>query len=108
MNKIFSSILVGAASMMLFTGCLEEFEPEASFVTAEQAASAPGSYNNFVGGLTTSLTGSWTFGGPSDPNGQRPWDFGYTTFYIMRDVSGQDLVTEYDGSWYSGMVSDAT
>ncbi len=101
MNKIFSSILVGAASMMLFTGCLEEFEPEASFVTAEQAASAPGSYNNFVGGLTTSLTGSWTFGGPSDPNGQRPWDFGYTTFYIMRDVSGQDLVTEYDGSWYS-------
>ena len=61
MNKIFSSILVGAASMMLFTGCLEEFEPEASFVTGDQAANAPGSYDTFVGGLTSSLSGSFLY-----------------------------------------------
>ncbi|MBD5267459.1 MAG: RagB/SusD family nutrient uptake outer membrane protein [Bacteroides sp.] len=97
MNKIFSSILVGAASMMLFTGCLEEFQPEASFVTGEQAANAPGSYETFVGGLTSSTTGKFLY----SPSNEYPWDFGYTTFYLMRDVQGQDLVLEYDGSWYS-------
>lgn len=97
MNKIFSSILVGAASMMLFTGCLEEFEPEASFVTGDQAANAPGSYDTFVGGLTSSLSGSFLY----SSSNEYPWDFGYSTFYLMRDVQGQDLVLEYDGSWYS-------
>ena len=82
MNKIFSSILVGAASMMLFTGCLEEFEPEASFVTGDQAANAPGSYDTFVGGLTSSLSGSFLY----SSSNEYPWDFGYSTFYLMRDV----------------------
>lgn len=95
MNKIFSSILVGAASMVLFTGCLEEFEPEASFVSNEQAANAPGSYDNFVSGITTALSGSFYF------NNTRPYDFGYTSLYLQRDLCGQDVVIQYDGSWYS-------
>lgn len=97
MNKILSSILAGAVSMALFTGCLEEFEPEASFVSAEQAANAPGSYDNFVGGITSSLSGSFLY----SPSNEYPWDFGYSSFYIMRDVAGQDILSEYDGSWYS-------
>ena len=78
------------------TGCIEEYEPQSTTVTIDQAANAPGSFNNFVNALTSSLGGKFTYSG-SD---QSPWDFGYTSFYLQRDVMGQDIALANDGSWY--------
>ena len=79
------------------TGCIEEYEPQSSTVTIDQAANAPGAFENFVNTLTSSLGGQFTYSGSN----QYPWDFGYTSFYLQRDVMGQDIALANDGSWYS-------
>lgn len=94
--KAFISLLVLAS---FSTGCIKEIDPQTSTVTVSQAASAPGAYNNFVDAITSSLTGSFTYNGNSSTT---PWDFGYPSFYLMRDVMGNDIVCETSGSeWYT-------
>ncbi len=100
MNTIFKKgyIYVAAFVLALSTnGCIKEIDPQTSTVTVDQAGNAPGAFDNFVSAIITNMTSSYSFG-PSS----YPWDYGYPTFFIMRDVMGQDIATENDGhEWYS-------
>lgn len=99
MKNIFKYILTVASIAALATSCLKETLPQTSTVTTSQAAAAPGSYENFVSAITSSLAGQFTYAGNSDT---RPYDFGYPSFFLMRDVMGQDMVCETGGSeWYT-------
>ena len=88
---------VAVLAIPSLTCCIEEYEPQKSFVTIDQAADAPGSFDNFVKSLTSSLGGEFTYSGSS----QYPFDFGYTSFFLQRDVMGQDIALANDGSWFS-------
>ena len=80
------------------TSCIKEIDPQTSYVTADQAASAPGSFDSFVSSITSSLNGQFTYGGSS----HYPWDFGYPSFFLQRDVMGMDIAAESSGSeWYT-------
>ncbi len=93
--KIFS---IAAAGVVLMTGCIKEIDPQTSTVTAQQAGDAPGSYNNFVSAITKSLAGSFSYGGNSDTY---VFDFGYPSFFLQRDVMGNDIAVEADGNeWF--------
>ena len=95
--KIFSVATVGLALTTL-TGCIKEIDPQSSTVTAGQAAEAPGSFNNFVATITSSLNGAFTYSGSN----QYPYDYGYPSFFLQRDVMGHDIVCESGGSeWYT-------
>ena len=99
MKNIYKAILALAVIASLSTGCIKEIYPQSSTVTVSQAAAAPGAFNNFVDAITSSLTGSFTYNGNSSTT---PWDFGYPSFYLMRDVMGNDIVCETSGSeWYT-------
>lgn len=102
MKKILISFLTVAFGLSVVTSCIEEVDPQSSTVTKDQAANAPGSYDNFVSGLTSSLVGKFKFGSDT------PFDFGYPTFYQMRDVMGQDIVPSWDGHWYQSWYTSGT
>lgn len=98
MKNIARIFFITAAGAMLLSGCIKEIDPQSSSVTADQAGSAPGSFDNFVSAITSSLAGSFTYSGSS----YTPYDFGYPSFFLMRDVMGQDIVIEDHGSeWYT-------
>lgn len=101
MLKIFSAAV---AVFVLATGCIQEIDPQTSTVTDEQAANAPGSFDNFVNAIESQLCGKQIYGGSSN----YPWDYGYPTFYLMSDVMGQDLVGEDSNDWYSTWYSCGT
>lgn len=85
--------------------CIKEIDPQSSTVTKDQAANAPGAFDNFVSSLTSSLNGEFTYSGSS----QYPWDFGYPSFFLQRDVMGQDIAVETSGSeWYTTWYSCGT
>ena len=85
--------------------CIKEIDPESGTVTQEQAANAPGAFDNFVATLTSSLNGDFTYSGSS----QYPWDFGYPSFFLQRDVMGNDMAIETAGSeWYTTWYSCGT
>ena len=110
MKKIFTYFMVIACSLALAASCIQESNPSAIigsgddilggsvFVSGEQALEAPGSFDNFVDAITNSLCGSFVF----NPQQTYPWDYGYPSFYLVRDVMGQDIVLPTSGSeWYS-------
>lgn len=85
--------------------CIKEIDPQSSTVTKNQAANAPGAFDNFVSSLTSSLNGEFTYSGSS----HYPWDFGYPSFFLQRDVMGQDIAVETSGSeWYTTWYSCGT
>lgn len=85
--------------------CIKEIDPQSSTVTKNQAANAPGAFDNFVSSLTSSLNGEFTYSGSS----HYPWDFGYPSFFLQRDVMGQDIAVETSGSeWYNTWYSCGT
>lgn len=98
MKKYIVSLAIATFTLSSFTGCMEEYEPEGygNYVTTDQAAQAPGAFDNFANNITSSLSGRFTYSG-SD---MYPWDFGYTSFFLQRDVMGQDIALANDGSWY--------
>lgn len=89
--------ITGISALILPTSCIQEFEPQGDSVSSDQAANAPGSYDNFVSSLTSAISGKFTFSGS---NYQQPNDFGYTGFYLIRDVMGQDMVA-VNNNWFS-------
>ena len=95
MKKILIPFLTVAFGLTLATSCIEEIDPQSSTITKDQAANAPGSYDNFVSGITSSLAGTFQFGAGADK--RYPYDYGYPSFYQMRDVMGQDLVPSFSG-----------
>lgn len=98
MKKYIVSLAIATFTLSSLTGCIEEYEPEGydNYVTTDQASQAPGAFDNFVNNITSSLSGQFTYSGRD----MRPWDFGYTSFFLQRDVMGQDIALANDGSWY--------
>ena len=66
------------SAMTLMTSCIEETFPQSSYVTSEQAAVAPGAYDNFVDAITSTLCGQFVYAGSDN----RPYDIGLPSFYI--------------------------
>lgn len=111
MKKIFSTFLVAALGVSALTSCLEEVTPQGysndrTLASRQQANDAPGAFSNFVANLTANLNGSFTYGGT---NSLYVWDFGYPTFFLTRDVEGQDVIAagsnNHYSSWYSGITA---
>lgn len=104
MKKLYI-LTAGAAMLLLPTSCIQEFEPQGSTVTETQVAAAPGSYDSFVSGLSSSVAGQFTF----DIDGyQYPNDFGYPSEMLMRDVTGQDVVAGVTNNWFSFWYESST
>lgn len=98
MKNIVKLFSIATAGLILMTGCIKEIDPQSSTVTAGQAGNAPGSFDNFVTAITNSLAGSFTYSGSN----QYPYDYGYPSFFLQRDVMGQDIAVEDTGSeWYT-------
>ncbi len=96
MNKIYKVAAVAAVVLTGFSSCIEEVTPQTGYVTEEQAAKAPNSFESFVAGLTNGLCGSFVY----SPLNEYPWDYGYPSFFLTRDVMGQDIALDNDGDWY--------
>lgn len=95
MKNIIKFIAVGVASMTLATSCIDEIQPQSTTITAEQAANAPGAYNNFVSAITSSLCGT-----PQYYSTSYVWDYGYPSFFLMRDMMGNDIAMGAGNNWY--------
>lgn len=98
--KLIATLLIGASA--LSTGCLQETFPQQGTVTVDQAGEAPNSFNNFVTACTSTLAGEFLYSGTD----YSPYDFGYTSFFLQRDVMGQDVVcedtdSEHYTTWYT-------
>ena len=104
MKKIFSTIMAAALMSATFTGCIEEIDPQTNTVTEQQAKDAPGAFDNFVQNLTANLTGQFTYSG-SD---HYVFDFGYPSFFLIRDVMGQDIVPVGTNNWFDTWYQDFT
>ena len=97
MKKIFLSIVSAALAMPFFTSCIQEIDPQTSYVTEKQASETPGFYESSVASLISNLNGQFTYSGSSN----HPYDFGYPPFFLQRDALGQDMVTAGTNNWYS-------
>ena len=104
MKKIFSIMMAAALMSMTFTGCIEEIDPQTSTVTEQQAKDAPGAFDNFVQNLTGNLSGQFIYGGDS----HYVFDFGYPSFFLIRDVMGQDIVPVGTNNWFDTWYQDFT
>lgn len=99
MKKIYLFGLATAMGLTALTGCIEEIDPQSSTVTFNQAAGAPGAFDNFVDNVTGNLVGNFIY--RDSRNGEDyVWDFGYPSFYLSRDVMGQDIVPVGTSNWY--------
>ena len=83
--------------MSLLTSCIEVIDPQTSTVTEEQAAQATKFYSSSVDGLTSTLVGQFTYSGSDN----HPYDFGYPSFFLERDVMGMDMVPAGTNNWFS-------
>lgn len=97
MKKIFLALATVALAMPLLTSCIEEIDPQTSSVTEAQASRATSFYASSVDGLTASLTGQFTYSGSDNS----PYDFGYPSFFLQRDVMGQDMIPAGTNNWFS-------
>jgi len=97
MKKIFSAIILAAIGTSMLTGCIEEVEPLGGEATLDQVAEAPNAFDNMVSGLTTGLSGKRDY---SPGNNQNVWDYGYTSFFLTRDVEGQDVIATGSNNHY--------
>ena len=104
MKKILMYISAAALTMGVTSSCIQEFDPQSSTVTANQAANAPGSFQNFVDACTATLGGQFLY----SPANTYPYDFGFSAFFIQRDVMGQDMVINSDASWYQTWYCSGT
>lgn len=94
MNKILTTI-AAVGLIVTLPSCIEEFDPQGGSVTANQAANAPGAYDNFVNAITANISGKFVF-----PSSRQANDFGYTSMYLRRDVMGNDMVA-IGNNWFS-------
>ena len=98
MKRFLVNVAAGMLVLTTLNSCLEEIDPQQAIVTEEQAGNAPGAFDNYVDALTSSLVGDFTYSGSN----QYPYDFGYPSFFLQRDVMGQDMALEDSGSeWYT-------
>lgn len=98
MKKYIYSFAAAALALSSLTSCLDEVDPMgySGYVTTDQASKAPGAFDNFVNSISSSMSGQFTYSGKE----MSPYDYGYTSFFLQRDVMGQDVVLANDGCWY--------
>lgn len=101
MKKIFSAFIATALGASALTSCIEEVDPQgysnsSTIVSFDQASNAPGSFEKFVGNLTGNLCGQFV----AAPSDTRVYDYGYPTFFLTRDVEGQDIIPVGTNNWY--------
>ncbi len=89
-HALASLLLLGSA-----TSCIEEIDPQQAYATEEQVSSAPNAFDNAVAATYSTLTGEFLYSASS----MYPFDFGITSFMLIRDVMGQDIASRAD--WYS-------
>lgn len=101
MNKI--TLYIGAVALaVLPTSCIQEFSAQQNgYITTDQAANAPGAYDNFVSAIMDNNNGQFLFGSADHYAN----DFGYSSFMLERDVMGNDMVPwggshNWFTSWY--------
>ncbi|WP_455103323.1 RagB/SusD family nutrient uptake outer membrane protein [Phocaeicola abscessus] len=111
MKKILSILLAVVLVGIFTTSCIEQYDPEGYrtdsdkvLITINQASNAPGSYDNFVSATTSTLCGQFTYSGSK----HYPHDFGYPSFFLQRDVMGQDIVANGNNNWYGTWYSCGT
>lgn len=105
MKKIFSTMMAAALMSMTFTGCIEEIDPQTNTVTEQQAKDAPGAFDNFVANLTGNLAGQFIY---ANDGSHYVFDFGYPSFFLIRDVMGQDIVPVGTNNWFDTWYQDFT
>ncbi|MBQ8046920.1 MAG: RagB/SusD family nutrient uptake outer membrane protein [Prevotella sp.] len=101
-RKIFSTI-AASAMLLSLTGCIDEYTPQGSpnLVSVTQVGNTSAAFENAVAGITASLCGDFAYAGNSDT---RAYDFGLPSFFLQRDVMGQDIAYPYQNwfsSWYT-------
>lgn len=94
MKTLFKIMIV--AGVLGLTGCIKETMPQQNVATSDQVANSPGVFQTFVNTCTSSLVGQFTYSGSS----MYPWDYGYPSFFLQRDVMGQDIVLD-EQDWYT-------
>lgn len=104
MKKIYFVILAAALGTSALTSCIDEVEPQTNVVTLRQASDAPGSFNNFVNSITSTLVGQFYYNGSS----HSVYDYGYPSFFLTRDVEGMDVVPVGTNNWYSTWYSSVS
>lgn len=97
MKKIFSTIITAALGTALLSGCIEEYTPQTDVPSFGQVSKAPGSFANQVANLSSILSGKRLY----SPRKNKVWDFGYTSFFLTRDVEGMDIVPNGANNAYS-------
>ena len=100
--------LAAVAALTFATSCVKEIDPMGQgqtyeggnpYANKDQVADAVGAFDNAVDAITNSLCGQFVY----DPSDTRANDFGLPSFYLQRDVMGQDLAypyTNWFGGWY--------
>ena len=101
MKTLFKIMIV--AGVLGLAGCIKETMPQQNVATSDQVANSPGVFQTFVNTCTSSLVGQFTYSG-SD---MYPWDYGYPSFFLQRDVMGQDIVLD-EQDWYTTWYSVGT
>ena len=97
MKKTILSLSIAVLGCAGLTGCIEEIDPQTNVATSDQVANAPGSFDKLVDAITSSLAGQFNYW----PAQQFPYDYGYPSFFLARDVMGNDIALTNSGSWYS-------
>ena len=110
MKNITKLSLAALALTMGLNSCLEEVVPQENQVTSEQAAAAPNAYDNVVTTVTSSMTGQmlydqYYYGYVNANTNHYPWDFGYASMFLLRDLMGQDMIPTSTSSWYQSIYT---
>lgn len=98
-KKITSLLFAGTIALSL-AGCIEEYTPQNGAPSQEQVSNAPGAFTSLVSNLTGNLSGKRLY----TTSRNQVWDYGYTSFFLTRDVEGQDIVATGSNpyaTWYS-------
>lgn len=96
MKKIYLTLVTIALATPFMTSCLEEIDPQSSTLTEKQVSESPGFFESSVEGLTANLAGQFTYSGDDHD----VYDYGYPSFFLQRDVLGQDIVPLGTNNWY--------
>ena len=95
-NKILS-IVAAATLMFSVSSCIEELEPQSGTATLPQISRLNDYFDNSVNAITSTLVGQFVYGGNSNTY---LYDIGLPSFYVERDLLGQDVVYPYQ-NWYT-------